>query len=70
MDGGRQEKQPSLEMVFSETALYIGGNKGYTNLGKRLKGTLLVEAEVLGMLHLHEDEFQMLAGHVLIRREV
>ena len=26
-------------------------------------------AEVLGMLHLHEEEFQVLAGYVLIGRE-
>jgi hypothetical protein len=29
----------------------------------------LAGAEVLGMIHLHEEEFQVLAGHVLIRRE-
>ena len=31
--------------------------------------TLLPGPEVLGMLHLHEEEFQVLAGHVLIGRE-
>ena len=31
--------------------------------------TSLAGAEVLGMLHLHEEEFQVLAGHVLIGRE-
>ena len=29
----------------------------------------LAGAEVLGMLHLHEEEFQMLAGYVLTGRE-
>jgi hypothetical protein len=29
----------------------------------------LAGAEVLGMLHLHEEEFQVLAGHILMWRE-
>lgn len=31
--------------------------------------TSLVEAEVLVMLHLHEEELQVLAGYVLIGAE-
>lgn len=30
--------------------------------------TLLAGPEVLGRLHLHEEDFQVLAGHVLIGR--
>ena len=29
----------------------------------------LAGAEVLGMIHLHEEDFQVLLGYILIRRE-
>ena len=29
----------------------------------------MAAAEELGMLHLHEEEYQVLAAHVMIRRE-
>lgn len=32
-------------------------------------GTFLVPTKMLGMFHLHEEEFQGLAGHFLIGRE-
>jgi hypothetical protein len=53
---------------------FIGGNKSYINFGEWVCGfqddyTLLVDTKVLEMLYLHGEEFQMLAGHVFIRRE-
>lgn len=40
-------------------------------MGRGLEGecTSLAETGVLGMLHLHEETFWVLAGHVLIRIE-
>lgn len=40
-------------------------------MGRDFQGgrTLLTRAEVLAMLHLHEEEFQELARQVLVRRE-
>jgi hypothetical protein len=40
-------------------------------VGRGFQGecTVLAGAEVLGMLHLHEEEFQVLPGHVLIGNE-
>jgi hypothetical protein len=36
-----QERQPSPEIVFSETALsFIGSNKGYVDLGDWVEGFL------------------------------
>lgn len=41
-------------------------------LGRGLGGecTSLARVEVLGTIHLREEKFQVLAGYVLIRREV
>lgn len=70
-----QEKQLSLETVFSEIALFCKGrNKGYINLRDWVRVfqgdcTSLVGAKVLKMLHLHEEEFQVFAGHVLLETE-
>ena len=60
--------------VFCETALlYWGLQKLYKTwgVGRGLwsECTSLADAEKLGMLHLHEEEFQVLAEHVLIGRE-
>ena len=40
-------------------------------MGRGFQGvcTLLTGGEVLGMLHLHEEESQVLAGHALIGRK-
>lgn len=32
--------------------------------------TSFCEAEVLRIVHFYEEEFQLLAGHILIRREI
>lgn len=47
---------------------FIGGSKGYINLREWVRGlggehTLLACTTVLEMLHLPENEFQVLAGH-------
>jgi hypothetical protein len=38
-------------------------------MGFQGNSVLLAGDPVLGMLHLYEEEFQVLAGHVHIRRE-
>jgi len=40
-------------------------------MGRSFRGewALLAGVKVLGMLHLHEEEFQVLPGHILIGRE-
>lgn len=53
------EKQPSPEMVSTETALFLGGEQGLfkpcgVGRGFLSKCTSLAEAWVLGMLHLHK----------------
>lgn len=58
------------KMVFSQTALLYCGAWGYINLGEMGSGfrgecTSLAGAEVLEILHLHGEEFQVLAGHAL-----
>lgn len=63
---------------FSETALLYceegAGNKGYINLGN-VGGyfggecTSLAGAEVLSVLHLHGEEFRVLARLVLIGKQ-
>jgi hypothetical protein len=61
-----REKQPSLDMVFRETSLFIGVNRGYINLRKWVG---VSEVSVIigwghrcwGMLYLCEEEFQVLA---------
>jgi hypothetical protein len=66
------ENQPAFsDMLFSEHFSFIGGNKGYINLGEWVGGfrgehTLLASVK---MLHLYEEKFQILARHVLIGRE-
>lgn len=62
-------------MVFSEVALLYWWYQGLFKpwgVGRGFQGecTLMAGAEVLGMLHLHEQVFQILAGHVLRGREV
>lgn len=50
---------------------FIGGNRLYGpwELGRDFQGecTSLAGAEVLGTLHQHEEEFQVLAGRVPMR---
>lgn len=54
---------PSLKTAFSATAPFIWGNKG---VGRHVEGerTLL---SGLGILHLYEEEFQVLTG--ILRKE-
>lgn len=57
---------------FSVQQLFFigsGGHKGHINLGEEGRGlrgecTSVAEAEVLGMLHFHGKELQVVAGHV------
>lgn len=51
-------------MVFNESALFCGDNKGYIKLGEwgGNEYTSLAGAEVLGIFYLCEDVFQVLAG--------
>ena len=56
-----------LREVFSEIALLYLGQQGLYKPwghGREFSGT-----EVLGMLHLHDEEFQEHAGHALLERE-
>ena len=55
----------------SKAVLLILSNKGYINLGEwvRVWGMSVHHWLVLGMLHLHAEECQVLAGHVLIGRK-
>jgi hypothetical protein len=64
------------ETAFSEMPSvlqlsFTGVNKGYINLGEwvRVWGMSVHHWLVLGMLHLHAEECQVLAGHVLIGRK-
>lgn len=56
-------------MIFSRKTLFIGvgGYKDYKS--KYFQGGLLTRAEGLGMLHLHESEFQVLARSILLGRK-
>lgn len=61
------------ETGFTEQLL-ISGNKSYSNLwgvGRSFQGKCpsLAVAEVLEIPYLHKEQFQVLAGHDLIRRE-
>lgn len=61
-------------MVFSEPVLFIGGEQGLyqprgVGSGFWAECTLQAGAEELEMLHLHEEEFQVLVGHVPIGKE-
>ena len=57
----------SFNLIQGEQGLYR-----FEGLGRDCQGgcTLLAGAEVLGMLHLHEEEFQEPDGQFLTRREV
>lgn len=59
-------------MVFREIALFIADTKLYKPWGVGIsvwgEYTLLTVAKVLGMLPLNGEEFQVLAGHILIRK--
>lgn len=52
----------------------VGGNEGYLKLGEWVEAfggeyTSLAWAKVLGMPYWQEEEFQVLSGQDLIRRE-
>ena len=59
-------RNPSLSRFPVKQLSFIGGNTGYINLEEWVEvfgvSTLLASAEVLGTLHLHEEEVQVLAG--------
>lgn len=71
------KRKSLLRRVFSETALFTGVGGGGQGLykpwevGRGFQGecTSLAEAEVLGTI-ICKEELQVLAGHVLLRREV
>lgn len=74
IDLGVGKKWSSLRRFQWSISLYWEreDNLGCVNLGKWVRGfhgegfTLLVGSETLGMLHLQEEEFQVLAGCLLI----
>lgn len=59
---------------MKELALILVAINGYMNLGEgvggfRVGATLLAVVEKLEMLHLHEEQFQVLAGQFLVGRK-
>ena len=66
----RVEKQPSPERDFTEVAV-LEVTRTNINVGRGFQGeyTLLVGVDLLGMLHLHEEEFRVLIRHVLMKSE-
>lgn len=67
-----QDKQPSLKTFFTEIAFFIRGEqrlcKSWLEGGFGGECMSFSESEVLEILHLHVEKFQVLLQHVLIRR--